>query len=292
MSDLKKYPVEGFSNVFVLRDPNSHTPTDRYVVTMPAMVRLLTELTIKRPTWEFTSIHMVRRSDGVITCNQFDVYEKGERIGDITTGWSNRRGGAAESDYRYDTPRLEKGRQRGTWTKTTNLDKAVKGILKAFTPKTLSERITAAEQAVETFTRNAASRYVNGFNTIWRNSAFELMDYVVDNWDDIGEGMVAMGLNPLPDEARDIYLKARGANRMLKTYNEDEGALVLIRGNDYIVVRGSDETQTTEIMSSEQLPPVVRRNIGFLKLHGEGMVFDAGVRGGDDVFYVYTEEVS
>jgi hypothetical protein len=292
MSDLKKYPVEGFSNVFVLRNPNSHTPTDRYIFTTSPMFRLLTELTAKRPTWEFTSIHMVRRSDGVITCNQFDVYEKGERIGDITTGWSNRRGGAAEPDYRYDTPRLEKDRQRGSWTKTTDLDKAVKGILKAFTPKTLSERIEVAEQVISSHVRSAAARHVNGFNNIWRNSAFEIMDYVVANWETINEGMVAMGLTPPPEEARDIYLKARGSNQMLKAYNADEGVLVLIRGNDYIVVRGSDEMRTTEILSSEQLPPVVRRNIGILKLHGEGMVFDVGVLDGDDVFYVYTEEVS
>ena len=283
MSDYKKYPIEGFPNAFVLRMPHDHKPTDRYVIT---------ELTSKRPTWEFIGTSLTRNSEGNITSNQFDVYEKGERLGDITTGWTNRRGGPAEADYRYDTPRLEKDRQRGSWTKTTDLDKAVKGILKAFTPKTLTERIETAEQAVASLARNAASRYVNGFNTIWRNSAFELMDYVVDNWDDIAEGMVARGHDPLPDEARDIYLKARGANRMLKTYNEDEGALVLIRGNDYIVVRGSGSTQTTEIMSSEQLPPIVRRNIGILKLHGAGMVFDAGMREGDDTYYVYTKETA
>lgn len=292
MSDYKKYPIEGFPNAFVLRMPHDHKPTDRYVITTPATVRLLTELTSKRPTWEFIGTSLTRNSEGNITSNQFDVYEKGERLGDITTGWTNRRGGPAEADYRYDTPRLEKDRQRGSWTKTTDLDKAVKGILKAFTPKTLTERIETAEQAVASLARNAASRYVNGFNTIWRNSAFELMDYVVDNWDDIAEGMVARGHDPLPDEARDIYLKARGANRMLKTYNEDEGALVLIRGNDYIVVRGSGSTQTTEIMSSEQLPPIVRRNIGILKLHGAGMVFDAGMREGDDTYYVYTKETA
>lgn len=292
MSDRKKYPVEGFSNVFVLRDPNSHTPTDRYVVTTPAMVRLLTELTIKRPTWEFNTIHMVRRSDGVITCNQFDVSEKGERIGDITTGWSNRRGGAAEPDYRYDTPRMEKERKRGTWTKTTNLDKAVKGILKAFTPKTLSERVKKAEELIEAHVRTAASRNVNNFNSAWRNSAFQIMDYMVENWQQVGESMTAIGLNPPPDEVRDIYIKARHSTHLMDTYHKDEGALVLIRGNDYIVVRGSAETQTTEIVSSEQLPPIVRRNIGILKLHGEGMVPNVGVLDGDDVFYVYTEEVA
>jgi hypothetical protein len=168
----------------------------------------------------------------------------------------------------------------------------VKGIIKAFTPKTLSERIASAEQEISSQMRNEAARHVNGFNTIWRNSAFQLMDYVVAHWEKITEEMTAMGLTPPPEEALDIYLKARGSGRLLKAYNADEGVLVLIRGNDYIVVRGSGDDKEVEIVSSEQLPPVVRRNIGILKLNGEGAVFNVGVREGDDVFYVFTEEVA
>lgn len=293
MTEYKKYPIEGFPNAFILRDPSNHAPTDKYVVRTPAMIELLTELAAKRPMWEFIGTSLSRLSgDGAISSNQFDVYEKGERLGDITTSFSDRRGGPAEPDYRYDTPRLEKDRQRGSWTKTTNLDKAVKGILKAFTPKTLTERVAKAQEAIDMHVRNASARHVNGFNTAWRNSSFAVMDYVVENWQEFTEGMTAIGLTPPTEEVRDIYIKARNSTRLLELYHNDKGVLVLTRGSDYIVVRGSDLTQTTEILSSDELPPIVRRNVGILKLNGEGMVPNVGVRDGDDAFYVYAEEAA
>jgi hypothetical protein len=287
--DRHKYLIEGHTNVFAYREPQDVHPMDRFVIKNSGTTDFINALLEVRPTWEFLCLSPLRSSDGTRNCSHFDVYNNGERLGDITVKTKYIPREAQNTwEYCYDTPRLNAARERGSWTKSTKLNVAVKGVVKAFTPKSLMERIDDASTALRSRVGGIKLRATQNFNDLTKPISTALYEYVMDNWEVVSSALADKGVET-PKNVVEQYQRAKAAERLFKRYHTcgGAGATILLRGNDYIVVRDSG----VEIKSGEELPPIIRRHIGLLKLVDDGqMVEDVGVREDDKTFFVLEEE--
>ena len=283
------YPCEGFSNVFINRNPAFVTPTTRFLV-HDRVLPLVGELGKSRPQWTLKSANEVTTGDGV-SAHHFDVYENGQLLGEISVESGYRTDTGPVTYYRYDNPRLTLKRQRGMWNKTSKLDLAVKNILKAFHAKTLAETIVEVEQQVEiklnTNTKNANADFDSGFR---RMGAF-ITGYIMANWDTIAPELKARGA-PVPDDLPERLTSKKEAEATERAYLDKQGFTILTRGSDYIMVRGRGDERETEVKSSEQLTDNIRRNLGFLKLsEGSRIIPNVGVRLNESAFFVIDKEL-
>jgi hypothetical protein len=283
------YPCEGFSNVFINRNPAFVNPGMRFVV-HDKVLPLVEELCKSRPQWTLKSANEATTGYGV-SAHHFDVYENGQLLGEISVESGYRTDTGPVTYYRYDNPRLTLKRQRGMWNKTSKLDLAVKNILKAFHAKTLAETIVEVEQQVEiklnTNTKNANADFDSGFR---RMGAF-ITGYIMANWDTIAPELKARGA-PVPDDLPERLTSKKEAEATERAYLDKQGFTILTRGSDYIMVRGRGDERETEVKSSEQLTDNIRRNLGFLKLsEGSRIIPNVGVRLNESTFFVIDKEL-
>ena len=283
------YPCEGFSNVFINRNPAFVSPTTRFVV-HDRMLPLIEELRKHRPQWTFKSLNASINTD-VVAAHHFDVYENGQTLGEISVESGYRVDIGSVTYYRYDNPRLSLKRQRGIWTKTSKLDLAVKHILKAFHAKTLAETIVEVEQQVE-IKLNTNTKHANAdFDSGLRRIGPYITGYVMKHWDTIAPELKARGAN-VPDDLPERRAIRDEAEATELAYRNNEGFTIITRGSDYIMVRGRGDERETEVKSSEQLTPTVRCNLGFLKLReGSAIIPNVGVRLNENTFFVIDKEL-
>lgn len=271
------YLCEGYTNVYIIRDPQYAKKAVAHKNIRPLLDRLIT----KRPSWVFKAHRVQDYNSTEMIAMTFDVWCDGEMLGDISIS-STTRTGEVKVDYRYDTHRIQQGRQRGTWTKTTKLDVAVKGILKAFYPKTIGERVTAAQNAVHSRLRNNTNSAGHAFGTVSRTVNAAITNFVITNWEELAPRMREAGIN-LSDKMPELYRTWREAEKVEDAHVAEEGCVIVLRGSDYVVTTGGG----TVVKSSEQLPDIVRRNLGLLKLSTAGETIpNIGIRIDDYTFFV------
>ena len=286
----QSYPCEGFTNVFIQRDPAHVNPRMQFVV-HDKVLPLVEELCKNRPQWTLKSANVSLRDPAIVSAHHFDVYENGQLLGEISVESGYRTDTGPVTYYRYDNPRLTLKRQRGMWNKTSKLDLAVKNILKAFHAKTLAETIVEVEQQVEVKlsenTRTANADFDSGFR---RMGAF-ITGYIMANWDTIAPELKARGA-PVPDDLPERLTSKKEAEATERAYLDKQGFTILTRGSDYIMVRGRGDERETEVKSSEQLTDNIRRNLGFLKLsEGSRIIPNVGVRLNESTFFVIDKEL-
>lgn len=274
----QQYLCEGYTNVFIIRDPQYAKPT---ALAHKNIRPLLDRLIAKRPNWVFKSRRIYDYNATEMIASSFDVWCDGEMLGDISIS-STMRTGEAKVDYQYDTHRLQEGRQRGAWTKTTKLDVAVKGILKAFYSKTLGERVKDAHEQVRSKLSSNRTSANHVFQSMVRLVDREMTNFVMNNWEELAPRMREAGIN-LRDEMPEAYAKWREMESVYASYAEEHGYVILLRGSDYAVTNCNETT----IKSSEELPDNVRRNLGLLKLSTTGETMPGiGIRINDYTYYV------
>lgn len=282
----QQYLCEGYSNVYIVRDENHVKPNSVFKVhhyTKP----LIDALLLKRPNWTFKARRVHNYHADELIAASFDVWCNGEMLGDISAS-STTRTGEVKTDYMYDTHRLREDRQRGGWSKTTKLDVAVKNILKTFYSKTISERVEDAHQHVQGKLRQNTAKESNAFHMKSRLVNAGITNFVMDNWEELAPRMRAAGVN-LSDEMPTLFARLRDVENVERSYSEQLGYVVVLRGSDYVLSCCGDDNSPEGVMikSSEQLPPTVRRNLGLLKLSQPGeTISNIGLRIDDYTYFV------
>lgn len=272
------YLCEGYTNVYILRDPQYAKPK---AIAHKDVRPLLDRLIAKRPNWVFKARRIDDYDATSMTATTFDIWCDGELLGDISIARTTRTGDE-KVDYRYDTHRLQEGRQRGTWTKTTKLDAAVKGILKTFYSKTISERVTEAHDHVRSKLSSNRTSAGHLFQTMSSMVNRAITNFVMANWEELAPRMREAGIN-LRDEMPEAYAKWQEMESVYGAYADEHGYVIVLRGSDYVV----STNNTTTIKSSEELPDNVRRNLGLLKLSTTGETMPGiGIRIDDYTYYV------
>ena len=281
----QEYLCEGYTNVYIVRDDTRTAATATFHV-HPESKAFIDALVAARPRWVFKS----SRSNPLdkittIAARSFDVFQDGVRVGDITTTTTHRTGDPM-TDYCWDNDRLQAKRLRGAWSKSTKMDVAVKNILKAFYAKTSEETIHEKEAAL--YTRLSRNAYDVGhtYNQKIKLLQPNLTKFLMDNWAELTPRLREAGAD-VDDALPKLFQEWTELEYVTAAYNTDKGCTIHVRGSDYIVVRGRGEERQVEVKASEELPEIVRRNLGLLKLSEIGItVPNIGLRESDSTFFV------
>ena len=253
----------------------------------PELVPFVDELVKVKPHWKFVACRQggtIRNHDGTLKrrWHYLEIYENNEHIGEIECTYSYRNHENVVV-YCYDNHRLTDKRKRGGWTKSANLNKAVKGVLKAFRPRDVTEQVRDRMSYVERVIPNIVDAKRREFNVAFVNIRKEAHNFVMRNWE---------SLKPLLDESGITYLKnipeLYESMELAEMLLSDSTTLTItVRPTDYIVVRSDGAERTHQIVTSEELPDMVRAKLGMLKLTEiKQYIPNVGVRCTHDTYFI------
>lgn len=292
--DYDYYPVRGYSNVY-RRITKGEKPDPRFsYVVAPSVQPLVDALCQQRPHWKFIGENLNSRvagEDYTFTINQYHVYEGEEQIGQISTSTKYREG-EATLVFQYDTERLRRNRQRGAWTVTAKLDAAIKGALKHFTSKTLTEVISNRMHEVNRALSVTESRAMMEFTRKFSDIHSKTSRLIMDNWEAIVPMLKRMGAT-VPEDLPELYERRNHLRTLEMSFTTGQGVMVYTRPNDYVVVRKQDEDAEVNIIAPDVLPAHYKRGLGLLKLVEVGdWIPNVGQRCLADTYFILDEEAS
>lgn len=260
----------------------------------PVLKPLILKLAKARPKWLLVG-ERYALWDNTRRAVRFAVIENGENLGTIKKEYAQ-----GEDKIGIDNKRLSDMRQRGHITATKDVNKAFKIITKQFHGKTVDELMRDAQQAVA----NQVSSIARDRASTYRQRVYSIQDaalaFALHHWDQFatfarGEGVARIMLDTFHEvKEADAEGNALGLAHNHFTAdgeagpNSAAGHLVVLRGNDYLIQRSKNETT---ILTSDDLTPHLRRNIGMLKLTEKGtFVPGIGVKSAENVLFVMPEQ--
>lgn len=293
--DYERYeypPILGYTNVFyAVRKADAQNMQNINHMLHPNMVEYVERLMTAKPNWKFVCMRVYgqpRMPDGKTTYNWgfVRVYENNEQLGELDYTHTNRNGDSLLT-FCYDSHRLVESRKRGSWSKTTNLNKAVKETLKALRPRDVGEQVKLRMETVKSVVGGAAATRRHTFSSAFSNIHKAAPNFVMRFWDRIKPLLDEAGLN-YSDDLPELYESMQDATAMDDAITREDGVTIIVRQNDYIVSRvNSLGARTLDIMSSEQLPDEVRRKLGMLKLlEVKAYAPNMGVRCSEDTYFI------
>lgn len=290
----KYFELDGYKNVYRREYQAQSNPYQGPAVLTPKLAPLVDAILTQRPKWKFVARQRqgtVLQDDGTNTpaYGTLQVYtENDEILGELDTTYTYR-GNESQLNYCYDNERLSAKRQRGSWTRSTKLDKAVKDVLKDFRPKNTNEivreRMSLAGSVVGQVVAEAQKKFMDPYSKLNR----QMTNFVMYNWAMLSPMFTAAGIEFDP-ELPEVYAEAMKAKEMGESYRPDGGGVtIIVRPSDYLVVRntGKDDKTDVQIKAPEELPAEVRRKLGILKLTElRQYVPDMGVHCAKDTYFI------
>jgi hypothetical protein len=289
----KYFELDGYKNVYRREYQAQNNPYQGPAVLVPKLVPFVDAILAERPKWKFVARQRqgtVIKDDGTNTpaYGTLQVYSENEEgLGELDTTYTYR-GGESQLTYTYDNERLSAKRQRGSWTKSTKLDKAVKDVLKNFRPKNTNEivreRIALVSSVVGQTASEAHKRFMNPYAKLNQ----QMTNFVMYNWATLSPMFTKAGLEFDP-ELPETYAAAMKAKEMKESFFPDGGGVtIIVRPSDYLVVRtGKNDKTDVQIKLPEELPAEVRRKLGILKLTElRQYVPDMGVHCAKDTYFI------
>lgn len=266
------------------------TPLDIHPVLKP----LILKLAKARPKWLLVG-ERYAMWDNTRRAVRFAVIENGEGLGTIKKEYAQ-----GEDKIGIDNKRLSDARQRGHITATKDVNKAFKIITKQFHGKTVDELMRDAQQTVA----SQIGVVVRDRNSTYRQRVYAIQDaalaFSMCHWDQFATSAREQGVSGIMLDTFHEAKEADAAGQALGLAHNSfaaggeagpdstAGHLVVLRGNDYLIQRNRNETT---ILTSDDLPPHLRRSIGMLKLTEKGtFVPGIGVKSADDVLFVMPEQ--
>jgi hypothetical protein len=255
---------------------------------------LIEKIALKRPEWRFVakygSFHTRDNEELVIDfeMRDFAVYDKREVLGFIELGsysWKTKL-----HSFSIGNHRTSAALERANAYKTSNIDKAVKLVLKHFGAKDDMELYDEA-YAVAQEKLSGQVREKNGMtNRIWRNHEDTIRKYMMVHWDkfvdtvtDTGERAV---LSKLPEMQEESLLL--GTLYQQSTISGGDAFTVYQQGDYYIMSNGAGGIDKK---LGDELPNNVRHKLGILKLVKDGQaVSDIGFRANETTFMVFKDK--
>lgn len=260
--EIGHYYMQGFMpGVFSLA--KDVTKTEPYAAPEPELQLLIQRLAKARPGWEFVGTRW-RREHKVWSGNKY--------LG--TINWMR-----YNDSYLIDCEILYLTRKRGEWTKTKDIDKAVKIILNNF--------------VVKSDVKIAAERHNNlvAFQRTYKDTATmkhkSRMTYVLpfleqllfSDFDKYSNILVGLGLDPVMLSAA---VNTKDAVIMWDQFSRPDAGATPIA-----VVNGTYYTSDGKSYSDDTLPVELRQNLGLLKLVANNAeVSGVGFRAGEAMFLV------
>lgn len=261
---------------------------------MPHVKPFVEKLAMKHPQWQFVSsprgwsiCHDRDQKLEFVEVKEFDIYANKELLGSI--GSDHGRNGARV--FTMTNERIRKIRERGSATKTKDLDKAIKIFGKMFGAKSVNERIEEVIAGAESITRLLFSDRSYAFSKTYDKLGKHLQDHIMDNLQEFTNIALAKNFpQELADSLPNIYAEFKTTEEIYKCLDDKKGDVVLIHGNDYAVTNINEANRETKIYSTDNLPPHIKRGVGMLKLvEKEHFISGIGTKISDTSFYIIPE---
>lgn len=237
----------------------------------------------KRLNWEFigTKYYSSRNE-----CIEFRVYQDNEYLG--VFGYDPWNSGGRP--YSMDCRLLSHNRQRGSETVTGDPKKAVKTILDNFIPRTTTQLVADAREAVHDKLTEEHATNNHKHRIAWGSVSKQLEEYIVDNWELFSKYTQKHGDKAFAEE---LTTSRRKRAEVYDLMHNAKGYDIILRGPDYIVspLSPASDTQKYSIFSEQDLPNYLKVPMTFLKLRDPNTVVPGvGYRNSDTEFYVIGEE--
>lgn len=257
-------------------------------VVRPFVERLAT----KHPQWRFVSQHHWNCTDHETKeeyseAHSFSVYSGKELLGEISTD----RGRGGIKAFTMTNERIRKIRERGSDTRTKDLDKAIKIFGKMFGARTMDERLNEVLSDVSSTIQMVHSDRQYEFAKAYGTVSSGLQEYVVKNLDTLADTAVAAGV---PQDAIDALPSAHAeyqtTKEILSCLQKKQGDVVLIHGSDYAVTNIDEANKETKLYSTDTLPLHIKRGVGMLKLvEDKHFISGVGVKLTSASFFIIPE---
>jgi hypothetical protein len=255
---------------------------------------LIEKLALKRPEWRFVawygSFHSRDDADLIVDfeVRDFQVLDKREVLGVVELGSYSYK--TKLHNFNIGNHRTSQALSRATSFKTSNMDKAVKLVLKHFGAKDDQELYDQAYMVgVEKLSMQNREK-TNMVRRLWANSDDKAFAYILARWDEflisITDVREREALSRLPEIQEEALL----LNTLHKTGTSPGGdAYTICQQGDYYLM--TNNGGVLEKKSGDELPNNVRHKLGVLKLVKDGQaVSDIGFRANETTFIVFKDK--
>ena len=267
-------------------DTHKHGKVDEVHGTIDRVVYRLATL---NPLWTFRVRDISTNFQGVKSAMGFDVFEQGEKLGEITRTYRS-----ATYVIGISNDRIAKGRSRGDTYHTEDAEKAILKAKKMFFRLKPDERITkAAKAATDVFTeqiwkreriksqeentiRKAALDYLNGVGLA------HFLEYVNTQIPSISAPILKS-----VDKVEEMRGEMLTIESVRQRFENQETALVIKDSGNYLVKM----RDSVQLYDDNTLPHEMRSKLGMLKLvEAETFLSNVGCRVNDEVFILVLDE--
>jgi hypothetical protein len=255
---------------------------------------LIEKLALKRPEWRFVAKYgSFRNHDNEeliidFETRDFAVYDKRELLGGIELGsysWKTKL-----HSFHIGNDRTSQALARASSYKTSNIDKAVKLVLKHFGAKDDRELYDQAYMnGVEKLSSQTREKS-NMVRRLWSSNDDKAFAFIIGHWDkflmSIADVRERQALSKLPELQEESLL----LSTLYKTGTSPGGdAYTICQQGDYYLM--TNDAGVLEKKSGDELPNNVRHKLGVLKLVKDGQaVSDIGFRANETTFMVFRDK--
>lgn len=261
------------------RTATRHNITDKSKLPSPqsGINELVLKLSAIRPLWTFS----ITDNGYSIRTYGFDVYESGEKLGEVAWGYFRNNHG-----FVIENERIGKLKQRSNTHRTSDPKKALAVIKKTFYRQNFSERFTAAAEAIDKLLYNQTydkSRKANKAKHDLDNQAKEFAYGLQDEFIEFLKAKNAHHVWEANHTASLEMLTIEAAKKAVGSKN----AAVVLRADGQYIVKLRDKV---EIMDDTTLPSWLKAKLGMLKLvEDDHFVSDVGCRVNAECFMVLAD---
>ena len=244
------------------------------------MLQLVEALALKRPLWSFVAIDF--NSSGFVS--GFYVFDKSEELGKLRHGLDYTSSRASKTDvFKIFNHRINSKLDRKDHRTTTNIDIAIRTVLKEFGAKNLSEIVASAKEAV---TKTAKDFDVNAERKA-RDAQWNVRASLMDTL--INEPYLFEKCSWYEKLGAPCVEHTQYANMIAVMKSDVEnlvgGKLIIQRDDTYIVVDNVNNASYTH----QTLPHELRSKLGMLKLVEPDQLVDGiGFKSNQECFFIFT----
>lgn len=245
----------------------------------------------KHPNWRFVCRNYFRKEINEVLHHiaySFTIFEGREALGEIGTDYGRHNARV----YTITNERIRRQRERGTDTKTKDLNKAIKIVGKMVGAKRVDEHLSEIISETNNIVHQAGMDRERRFNHAYEFMVMKLIPHVMTNWETVSAIALQEGADPaLIESIPELFNEHQITDKVRKCHTQKTGAVVLIHGNDYAVHNlDANDGDTVSVFGTDTLPAHLKSAIGMLKLvEPKHFIANVGVKIRNNAFYVIKE---
>lgn len=271
-------------------DPNANVSLYGQTRIASDIVKLIETLAKDKPQWTFVGVvppsayHDMIRGD-IVSIESFSVLYKDEQLGHIRIRdhWTRRE---KIRKYEIGNQRIASKRERGSAVVTKDMVRAIRVVNKLFGSKTVSERLDEIESNIVHHMSAQQRNHTRTFENEMNQYVDALQSHILLNLDKYND----IALPHLKDKSivetlPKVYDHFEIAQNICMDHPLKTSGYVFLDGNEYHIK--VEKTAEIKTYTTDTIPPMLKQDIGMLKLIGDGeFLRDVGYRRDENKFYL------